>query len=138
MNGAGDTLIVWAQSDSANQQLFRSVYRSGAWIEPATLEENFTPDGTSVLEFQAALNDFGDAVIAWQQSDGSRNQIFRSEYRGGAWIDPIGPSDNISPDDTPTDPPQMALSDKGDTVIVWRQSDNTRFQIYRSEFRFGF
>lgn len=138
MNADGDTLIVWVQSDGANPQLFRSEYRNGVWTDPASLTDNFTPDGGAVLDFQSALNGLGEAVIAWQQFDGGRNQIFRSEYRGGDWSDPANLPDNISPSQTPSDPPQMALSDNGDTVIVWRQNDNMFFQIFRSEYRFGF
>ncbi len=80
MNAAGDAVVVWWQSDGSYKQIFKSEYRSGAWTHPASLSDNVSPDGQSTYRPQVAVNASGDAVIVWQQSDGTYLQIFKSEY----------------------------------------------------------
>jgi uncharacterized protein YheU (UPF0270 family) len=140
LNDNGESVIVWRQSDGANEQVFRSEYRDGAWSDPASLMGNISPDGTDVSIFglpQVALNNQGEAVIVWAQSDGSNDQIFRSEYRGGAWSDPGGLSVNISPNGEDATSPQVSMNDEGEAIIVWSQSDGSNAQIFRSEYRNG-
>jgi uncharacterized protein YheU (UPF0270 family) len=138
MSNNGEAVILWDQSDGANLQLFRSEYRNGAWIESATLTDNFSPDSFPVFDSQLDMNAGGETVIVWRQSDSSFQQVFRSEYRNGAWTDPTSLSDNISPNGSNADSPLVGLGDNSDTVIVWRQIAGAINQIFRSEFRFGF
>ena len=74
-------MIVWFQWNNSNHQIFRSEFRSGSWSDPANLTDNISPDGQTAYSPQLAMDDNGNAVIVWQQSDGSNDQIFRSEYR---------------------------------------------------------
>jgi uncharacterized protein YheU (UPF0270 family) len=134
----GEAVIVWNQSDGSTSQIFRSEFRNGEWTDPENGSDNISPDGQAATSPQVSLNDNGEAVIVWYQSDGSKNQIFRSEYRDGLWKDPKDLSDNISPNGIDARSPQVALNNTWDAVIVWRQSDGTNQQIFRSEFRFGF
>ena len=106
-----------------------------SWSDPASLSDNISPDGTAVHYPQLAKDDNGNALIVWSQSDGSNDQIFRSEYRNGSWSDPASLSDNISPDGQDTYNPQLAKDDNGNAVIVWQQSDGSNDQIFRSEYR---
>jgi hypothetical protein len=85
-----------------------------------------------------AINDNGEAVIVWPQSDGAKNQIFRSEYRNGLWADPKDLSDNISPNGEDATEPDVALNSSWNALIVWQQSDGANSQIFLSEYRFGF
>ena len=133
----GDAVIVWQQIDGATDQIFRSEYRDGSWSDPTSLTDNISPDGQDAFEPQVAMNDNGDAVIVWYQSDGMSQQVFRSEYRNGSWTDPASLMDNISPDGQTAFSPQVALSDNGDAVIVWYQSDGSNDQTFRSEYRDG-
>ncbi len=138
MNNNGQAIIVWFQNDGANSQVFRSEYRNGSWTDPSGLSDNISPDGQDAGLHRVAMNDDGDAVIAWVQSDGTNNQIFRSHYRSGSWNDPTDLSDHINPDGQTLNSPDVALNSNGDAVIVWQQSDGEKSQIFRSEYRFGF
>lgn len=142
MNNNGDTIIVWREFLSSTSKLFRSEYRNGAWTDPSGESDAFSPGASGADTQQVAIDDNGDAVIVWRQSDGANNQIFRSEYRGGAWTDPSGLSDNISPDDEHAAAPRVALNNEGEALIVWSQmtparSGGTESQIFRSEYRDG-
>ena len=136
LNDNGEAVIVWSQSDGMNTHIFRSEYRNGSWSDPVDLSDNISPDGTDADSPQVALNDNGDAVIVWSQSDGMNTHIFRSEYRNGSWKDPVGLSDNISPGLQEASPPQVALNDDGEAVIVWA-SEGAISQVFRSEYRNG-
>jgi hypothetical protein len=137
LNDNDESVVVWRQSDGLNFQIFRSQYRNGLWSDPSGLTDNISPDGQDTFIPRVALNDNGDAVIVWPQSDGMSNQIFRSENRNGSWNDPTSLSDNISPNGQAAALPQVALSENGDALIVWEQSDGTNSRIYRSEHRNG-
>ncbi len=141
MDGGGNALIVWRQYDGINNQIFRSECRDGAWTHPDGLEDNISPDSQGADSPRVAMDGDGNALIVWCQVDDSDRQIFKSEYRGGAWTDPTGLDDNISPDGESVDDPQVAMDNNGNTLIVWRQSDGSadggKLQIYRSEYRNG-
>ncbi|HNR50079.1 MAG: hypothetical protein BWZ01_02611 [Deltaproteobacteria bacterium ADurb.BinA179] len=108
------------------------------WKHPSGLSDNISPDGLDEYGCQVAMDNSGNALIVWYQDDGSRDQIFKSEYRDGEWIHPEGPDNNISSDeDADAYYPQVAMDASGNAVIVWVQSDGIRQQIYKSEYRDG-
>ncbi len=142
MDNNGNAVIAWYQEDDAGfYQIFKSEYRSGAWTHPADLTDNISPDGQDASGLQVAMDDNGNAVIVWRQFNGTNWQIFKSEYRNGAWTHPSSLSDNISPDGQNVNVPQAAMDNNGNAVIVWEQSDGTSAttysQIFKSEFRNG-
>jgi len=138
MDDNGNAIIVWSQYDGNGiDQIFKSEYRSGTWTHPASLSDNISPDGQHAYYPQVAMDDNGNAVIVWRQSDGSNTQIFKSEYRSGTWTHPISLSDNISPDGQDASNPQVATDDNGNAVIVWTQYDGSNWQVFKSEYRSG-
>ncbi len=135
MNARGDAVVAWRQWDGANWQIFRAEYRDGRWIRPDGPDDNISPDGQDASAAQVAMDANGSAVIVWQQSDGGNDQIFRAEYRDGAWTEPVVLDANISPDGQDATVPRVAVGARGDAVIVWQQSDGGDLQIFKSEYR---
>ena len=135
MDNNGNAIITWMQSDGTNQQVFKAEYRSGAWTNPSSLTDNISPDGQPVSLPQVAMDDNGNAIITWPEYDGSNYQIFKSEYRSGAWTNPSSVTDNISPDGQPALDQQVAMSNKGTAVITWDQSDATTLQTFMSIYK---
>jgi uncharacterized protein YheU (UPF0270 family) len=135
MDNNGNAIIVWKQVDGNVSQVFKSEYRNGQWTHPADLSDNISLDGYSAKYPQVAMDDNGNAIIVWQQSDGSNEQIFKSEYRNGQWTHPADLSDNISPDGMGVGSPQVAMDDNGNAIIVWDQPDGNKDQIFKSEYR---
>ncbi|MCI5071544.1 hypothetical protein MRY82_01200 [bacterium] len=123
MDNDGNAIIVWYQNDSSeDQQVFMSEYRNGSWDHPSSLSDNISPDGEDVYDVQVAMDNNGNAIIAWDQYDGENDQIFMSEYRNGKWDHPDSINDNISPDsDDDTDDPIITMSDSGNAFITWDQ-----------------
>lgn len=132
----GNAIVVWSQNDGTNNQVFKAEYRNGAWTVPANINDNISPDGQNVDNPHVAMDDNGNAIIVWDESDGSDTQVFKSEYRSGSWTHPANLADNISPDGSIARNAQVAMDDNGNAIIVWQQVDAT-FQIFKSEYRVG-
>ena len=138
MDGSGNTIVVWQQSDGINDQIFMSEYRGGTWTHPSDLNDNISPDGQSAYSPKVAMGRSGDAVVVWEQlQDGIERQIYKSEYRGGTWTHPSDLNDNISPDGLSAYYPMVAMDGSGNTIVVWEQSDGISNQIFMSEYRGG-
>lgn len=86
MNSNADAIITWSQMDSdGNEQIFKAAYRNGdPWEFPAGLDDNisfnYNPYQTNAGYPQVAINDNGDAVITWLQSDGDDRILYMSEF----------------------------------------------------------
>jgi microcompartment protein CcmK/EutM len=137
MDNNGNAIITWEQSDGSKNQIFKSEYRGSVWTHPSSLSDNISPDGQHAENSQVAMDNNGNAIIIWYQSDGSVDQIFKSEYRGGVWTHPSSLSDNISPDGQNADYSQVAMDNNGNAIIVWKQNDGSDDQIFKSEYRGG-
>ncbi len=135
MDDNGDAILVWQQSDGTKSQIFKSEYRDGVWVHPSSLSDNISPDVENAQNPLVVMDNNGNAIIVWRQSDGAKIQIFKSEYRNGAWTHPSSLSDNISPDGQDVENPDAAMDDNGNAIIVWQQQDGTNKQIFMSEFR---
>jgi len=150
----GNALVVWSQYDGVTgsplcndvlgcEQIFVSEYRNNRWTHPASLTGNISPDFTDALGPQVAMDANGEALVAWQQSDSARFQIFLSEYRNNSWTHPASLSDNISLNRYAASP-QVAMDGNGNAMVVWYQDDGTTDcggagcnQIFVSEYRNG-
>ena len=138
LGNSGDTVITWVQSDGVTAQIFKSEYRAGIWNHPSDLSDNISPDAKAATLPKVAMDNSGNTVITWLQKEGTKDQIFKSEYRSGSWIHPIDLSDNLSPDIAKrVYASQIAMDNSGNTVITWRQFDGTNSQIFKSEYRSG-
>ena len=105
-----------------------------SWHNPASLSDNISPDGQNAVNPQVAMDDNGNAIIVWKQSDGTYGQIFKSEYRAGIWTNPSGLSDNISPDGRGVYSPYVAMDNDGNATVIWTQGSG---DTYKSEYRDG-
>lgn len=141
-NDQGDMVAAWIQKDGDDRQVFKSSYKDGVWTFPESISDNISPDeaNDSIVNVDLALNQMGDYVIVWDQSDGSNNQIFKFEYRNGIASYPTSLSTNISKSGSSANNPKVAMDDAGNTIIVWYQYDaetGGHRQIFRSEYRDG-
>jgi len=138
MDNNGNAIITWEQYDGSHYQIFRSEYRNGEWTHPDDLTATISPMGTNAGNPQVAMDNNGNAIITWQQYDGSHVQILKSERRNGDWTDPISIDDNISPDGQDASNPQVAMDNNDNAIITWMQWYNNSYtQIFKSEFRDG-
>ncbi len=132
MDNEGDAVIVWQQSDGTVSQVFKCERINGIWMRPSTPIVNISPDGQDAYYPVVAMDETGDAVIAWEQFDGANWQIFKSERRNGIWANPLSLGDNISPNSEDAHHPQVVMNASGGAIITWEQNDGYRCQIFIS------
>lgn len=144
MDDNGDIIIVWCHKDSEDSlRIYKSEYRNGQWINPSSQSDFVNPSGTDAnysYPPKVAMDDHGNAIIVWNQYDETGlMQIFKSEYRQGAWSNPSSPSDNISPEGiefTDAFNPYVKMNNNGNAIIVWDQRyDSVHRHIYMSELK---
>ncbi|MDH4468543.1 MAG: sialidase family protein, partial [Bacteriovoracaceae bacterium] len=133
-NIGGKIVITWTQSDGTNYQIFCSYFDGVTWNHPSSLNDNISPDGQNAFSPQVAMNVLGKILISWQQSDGSKGQIFYSYFNGASWVHPTSLSDNISPDGQDAFYSKIAMNNDGKILICWEQSDGFSYQIFYSYF----
>lgn len=134
---ASKAVIYWVQQNSLGVlQLFKSERSGQIWVNPSSLTDNLSPDGTDASSPKGAINDSGDWIISWFQSDGLSSQIYKTQYFSstGGLLLPTSLSDNISPDGTDAYDPTSAMDKNGHAVIVWQQFNQQNYSIYKSEF----
>jgi hypothetical protein len=139
IDSSGNWIVSWLSKNLANEdQLFRAEYHNGVLSIPTTLSQHFSPAGYDVNippSSNVAMDDNGNAVISWSQFNGTKQVIFRAEYRGAAWHDVANLADSFSPGAGSFDNPTVALGNNGDAVIVYLGNDAGYIQLYLSEYR---
>jgi mRNA-degrading endonuclease HigB of HigAB toxin-antitoxin module len=140
VSSGGDAVIAWVASDGSNLRVYKSEYRSGVWTKPANLADAISPSGQDAgTNVSTAMDSSGNAIIVWAEFDGAKTQIYKSEYRSGAWTHPANLADNISPDGFNVAAPSVAMDNNGNAIISWLQDHNggPEYMVFKSEYRSG-
>ncbi len=140
IDDAGNVIVVWTQPDGTATRLYRAERRGGVWTKPASLAAYVNAGDTNVDGFEVAMDNNGNAIIAWMQSDGTTAcgggscvRVYLSEYRDGAWTDPDSlTEDAVSPAGVHANYLSLAMSDGGDAVVAWssQTDDGTVTSIF--------
>jgi hypothetical protein len=133
VDGSGNAIAVWLQSDGTRYNIWANRYVAGSGWGTAALIE--TENSGSATYPKVAVDNSGNAIAVWQQSDGSRDNIWANLYSaGGSW----GTAELIETDNTAAaTTPQVAFDDSGNAIAVWQQSDGTRFNIWANRYQAG-
>jgi hypothetical protein len=136
--------------------VYKTERRSGSWSNAIVSYDN----GKMLAAFnpQVEMDNLGNTVIAWRQATkigagttcvvNTGSAIFKAEYRSGAWTMPsTNPivttvEDKICSeilslkDENPSSAfdTEVAMSDDGSAIIVWRQKDAGFDHVYKSEY----
>jgi hypothetical protein len=80
---------------------------------------------------QIAVDSVGNAIAVWNQSDGTRNNIWANRFNGTSW----GTAELLETDNADgAFSPQIAFDSSGNAIAVWNQSDGNRVNIYANRF----
>ena len=137
MDDSGDAIIVWRQNNGSNDMVYEAERRSGTWTYPKDLTDSFSPTGQSTNTPVVAMDNNGNAIVAWYQYNGSNYMIYVREYRSGSWSTmPDLAADNFSPTGQNVNQrPRVAMDDNGNAIVAWYQSNGSNSQIYLREYR---
>lgn len=151
LSNNGDALVVWEQANlnQHHYSIYKSEKRGGVWNHPDDFDDNISPDETPAASPQVAMDYNGNSIITWIQEDDQgqgdgneglgQTQIFKSEYRNGAWTHPASLADNISPNASSAAEAYVGMDHQGNAIILWSQYDNgtDTYRLYKSEYRNG-
>ncbi len=130
INARGEAVAVWLRTQGTRDDLWASTYTPGpGWSSPRFIERNETG---SVREPSVSMDEAGNAHVVWAQHDGSVFNVWTTRYVAGAgWVSPwlleeVNTGDALSP--------RVSVSSHGNAIVVWRQSDGVRFNIWSRQY----
>jgi fibronectin type 3 domain-containing protein len=128
----GNAVAVWHHWDGVRYNIWGNTYDavSGLWGTEALIE---TEDLGFAQNARVAMDDNGNAVAVWHQSDGSRFNIWSNRYDavGDAW----GTAALVETDNTGgAQFPNIALHAGGHGVAVWYQGDGSVYNATASRY----
>lgn len=120
-DGSGNAIAVWSQFDGPRESIWSNRYDvvTKSWGAPQLLETDNTGDANTA---QVAADASGNAIAVWQQSDGTRTNIWFNRYDATTKIwagAQLLESDNAGN----ASKPQVSLAPAGSAQVVWQQSD---------------
>ena len=131
VDASGNAVAVWSQLDATPRvSISASRFVPGSGWGAATLLE--TDDGEA-WNPQVAVDASGNAIAVWNQSDGTRFDVWANRYIAGAgWGTAILlETENAGHAGSP----QVAVSPSGQAVAVWHQSNGSRYDIRANSLR---
>ena len=133
LDSAGNAIAVWYQSDGVRNNIWSNRHVVGTGWGTAQLIE--TDNLGDAYNPQVSLDSAGNAIAAWYQHDGVRNNIWSNRYVvGTGW----GTAQLIETDNSGAAyNPQASLDSAGNAIAVWFQSDGTRYNIWSNRYVVG-
>lgn len=132
-DASGNALAVWYQFDGVNNSIFANRYTAGTdtWGTAAVIENN-TGDA---LDPQIAIDINGNALVVWNQNDGTRNNIWSNRYTAGTgnW----GTAQLIETGTGTAFGQQIVIDHNGNALAVWEQFGGSVNDIWANRYDAG-
>ncbi|MEO8523779.1 MAG: hypothetical protein ABI460_03570 [Caldimonas sp.] len=132
----GNALAVWSQSDGTRYNVWSNRYTAGTgWGTAELIETDNAGDAARFSAPEIAFDRSGNALAVWEQSDGTRTNIWSNRYTAGAgW----GTAQLIETDNAGRAlNPSLAFDGSGNALAVWEQSDGTINNIWSNRYAAG-
>jgi hypothetical protein len=132
-NAQGHAMAIWCRRLGVHYGVWASRHIPAfGWSEPERVGADLS---TTAAAPQIALNARGDAIAAWDQSDGAGGSVWVNRYLvGRGW----GMASPISEDQgSDASCPQVVLDDAGSALAMWVQSSGASLGIRAARFTRG-
>ncbi|MEZ4598478.1 MAG: hypothetical protein R2940_01670 [Syntrophotaleaceae bacterium] len=127
MNDAGDVMGVFTRYSASGHVWARSYTDTSDW-SPAAIRLDTLPGFSNHPE--VALDGDGNAIVVWEQWDGSRNQALARSYTAiGVWD--ISPTELDGAGDPSIEKIHIDLGTNGDGLAHWTLADRTAVKVRR-------
>jgi hypothetical protein len=134
INANGQAAAVWVQMNSASgsYDIWSSRLEPGAsWARPARVE---TDNAGPTYAPDVAIDEHGNAVAAWQQSDGRHVNVRANRYVTGAgW----GQASRLERGDGDLGAPHVAVDVGGNAMVVWPRFHLDHSDLWGSRYALG-
>ncbi|HEC20191.1 MAG TPA: hypothetical protein ENI97_12725 [Gammaproteobacteria bacterium] len=128
MDDTGNIMVMWAQDTGTDASIWSNRFAAGAsvWDGPLPIVQGIT---VGLRNFDLAMDAVGNAQAVWTQEIGTSNvyDIQGSRYLAGSgWQAP----EILDTEAGDAVQPQVVMDPAGNTMLVWAQSDGTRYNIW--------
>jgi hypothetical protein len=126
----GNAIVLWRRYDLSQRSIWANRFEPGAgWLTPTLIESNTLGDTESP---QIAMHSNGCAMAVWRRCNGKQTDIWINDYTLNMGWGTARPLNARSVGDAYE--PQIAISDSGSAIVVWRQSDGTGHKVWFSRY----
>jgi hypothetical protein len=117
VNTAGRAVAVWVLRDGAQASLYAAEYApGGGWSTPQVVESRAEPVSTP----RVAVDDAGNALVVWRQSDGTAESTWAARLQVGVgWSAPL----LLESAAGAVTMPALAAVPSGEALVAWTQPD---------------
>jgi len=121
----GTAVVVWRRIEATRHRLqIRERLATGELGTVETLAE--VPPEEANLAPQLAIDPEGNALVVWQESDGSKQRI-KARIRTASGT--LGATQTLSPAGQDAFEPHVAVDANGNAVVVWRWFDGQTYRV---------
>ena len=120
---SGNVIAVWTRSDGTNFRIqYSTRTASGSWAPSTTISD----PGQSASNPDVAIDNTGNALVAWSRSDGTNIRI-QAAYRpsGGSFAAPL----TISDPGFDATKPAIDFDNSGKALLTWQRFDGTKLRV---------
>jgi len=129
-DGAGNLVVVWQEvAPDGSWSIQARKFESGSWLNIKTLHTGIVLNASRCPNVCVAMNENGQAVVAWFTTQESRQKVQAVRYDGSDWnswssqcIDISGTFEPVNKMDWPCQ--NVAIDQAGNAGVVWQQYDN--------------
>ena len=140
IDGSGNAIAVWWQSDGARNNLVANRYVAGSgWGTAAVIETDSTGD---VSAPQIAMDTAGNAIAVWAWASAVPNgptyeyTVWANRYTAASGWGTAGPIDSVN-NSTANPAPHVALDGSGNAIAVWHRPDGSWDSIWANRYAAG-
>lgn len=143
MDSGGNAYLVWNQLDGSFKNIFANRYDAirGLLDSASSILIGLSLNPGNAFYPEIAVNRDGKAFAVWRQTEAlGRNSIYAARYNPAtaSWETPVPIEYDDVLDAGPATPylpnPDIAISETGNALAVWYQSDGTYYNIYANRY----
>lgn len=115
----GNALAVWTANDAAGATIWAAYYSatSASWSGAERISGVLSATVQGIAESpQLVMNDQGDAIATWTQSDGTTPQLWGNTFAAARWVRPVRIDVGAS---VARDAQSLAIDGTGTSVVAW-------------------
>jgi hypothetical protein len=117
IDGAGNLIVAWIHFDATNEVWARRHLAATNTWEPAVM---ISAPGIPASSLDIDVHSSGDAIVAWQDLDGTTTYVRANYYDAGAgWSTPV----TVNPSNRYANRGDVGFSADGSATLAWAQYD---------------
>jgi hypothetical protein len=120
-DSSGNAIAVWSQNNGADINPVNNIWANH--FDGSTAEwgaaELIEADAGDAISPQVAVDNSGNAIAVWSQSNGITNSIWTNRFDGTVW----GTAETIETGLLNAISPRVAIDSSGNAIAVWSQSE---------------